>query len=63
MNITTITQVLELGGAAAMALGIFGHALVALPWPWAQRIGKACEGIGVDVKRISEAFRKVEVKK
>jgi hypothetical protein len=44
-------------GPIAITMGVLGHALVASKIPFLQRVGKILEGIGLDLKRVSEAFR------
>jgi hydrogenase/urease accessory protein HupE len=41
----------------AVAVGLLGHALAASKWSWVRRVGMVLEGIGMDWKRIAEAFK------
>ncbi len=42
----------------AVAVGLLGHALAASKWDWVRRVGVLLEAIGMDWKRVAEAFRK-----
>lgn len=60
----TITEVVNMvtafaiaTGPIAITMGVLGHALVASKIPFLQRVGKILEGAGLDLKRVSEAFR------
>jgi hypothetical protein len=60
----TITEVVNMvtafaiaTGPIAITMGVLGHALVASKIPFLQRVGKLLEGVGLDLKRVSEAFR------
>jgi hypothetical protein len=57
-----VTAFILATGPAMLALGMLGHALVALGNGFPRfsalaRIGKVLEGLGADWKRISEAFK------
>jgi hypothetical protein len=58
--VNMVTAFVVATGPIAITLAILGHALVASPWPKVQRVGKILEGIGCDLKRVSEAFKKGE---
>jgi hypothetical protein len=58
--VNMVTAFVVATGPIAISLAILGHALVASPWPKVQRIGKILEGIGWDLKRVSEAFKRGE---
>lgn len=58
--VNMVTAFVIATGPIAISLAILGHALVASPWPKVQRIGKILEGVGWDLKRVSEAFKKGE---
>ncbi len=49
-------------GPVAVTVGVLGHALVASKIPFLQRVGKILEGIGLDMKRVSEAFKDLKKK-
>lgn len=58
-SIEHVAAVFVAAGPIAVAIGMLGHALVALGGEGSKiaRVGKALEGIGTDWKRVAEAFK------
>lgn len=56
--LTVITAFIINTYPVAIAVGMIGHALQSSRWLWLRRTGLLLEGIGMDWRRIAEAFRK-----